>query len=275
MRWLRQGGALLEVARAHSAAGAGLAVWVGGRLAGASWQPWWLAPMLVAFLLSAAGNALNDAHDAEVDRLNRPQRPIPRGAVTPQGASRLAWGCALAALLLALPFGWLSVAGTLAGIGLLVAYTPHLKGVPVVGNGVVGLLAGMAMGYGGLLAGNVPAVVLPAAALGLLFGGRELLKTIHDLPGDQAHALRTFATVAGPRAALRGATLCFAGALLLLAAWALGQPARWPVLALTTLACAFTLVPLWRNLASRRAMAWALGGSKAVGLVVLAGFSVG
>lgn len=237
----------LELGRAHSAAGAALAVWVGARLAGADWAPWWLAPMLVAFLLSLAGNAWNDAHDLTQDRINRPRRPLPRGAATPIGARRLAGYCLAGALLVALPFGLWSMLGTLLGIGLLLSYTKQLRAVPLLGNGVVGLLAGMALGYGGLLAGNVPAVLLPAAALTLFFSGRELLKTIHDLPGDRAAGLRTSATEVGPRPTLALATLCWLGGLTLLAAWGITRPLAPWLLPLLALACATLLLPLWRH----------------------------
>nr|MBA3533192.1 UbiA family prenyltransferase [Ardenticatenales bacterium] len=210
----------LELARAHSALGAALAVWVGGRVAGAAWSPAWAMPMLVAFLLSAAGNAFNDGHDAPIDQINRPGRPIPRGAATPLEARCLAYGAGALALLLALPLGLGSTLGTLLGLALLFGYTLRLRAIPLLGNAVVGVLTGMALGYGGLLAGNVPVILLPAATLGLFFGGREVLKTLHDVPGDQANGLRTIATVAGPRRTLLVATLCFGAALLLLALWA-------------------------------------------------------
>jgi geranylgeranylglycerol-phosphate geranylgeranyltransferase len=266
--------ALLDLARAHSALGGALAVWVGARVAGASWEPWWLAPMTVAFLLCAAGNAFNDASDVATDRINRPMRPIPRGAVTPATARLLSYACAAMALVLALPFGIISTLGTLVGIALLFLYTTHLKAVPLLGNATVALLTAMAMGYGGVLAGDVPAVLLPAASLGLLFGARELLKVIHDLPGDRAASIRTIATVAGPRPALWAATACFALATGLLALWASGQPQGWAVPALAALATLPVLYPLWRNPEGTPEASRALRWSKGLGLALLAAFGI-
>ncbi|MDQ4076236.1 MAG: UbiA family prenyltransferase [Chloroflexota bacterium] len=265
---------LLELMRAHSAAGAALAVWLGARLAGASWASWWLLPMLVAFLLSAAGNAFNDANDAAIDAINRPQRPIPRGSATPGQARRLALACAGLALILALPFGVASSAGTVAAITLLFLYTTHLKSIPLLGNTVVGLLTGMAVGYGALLANNIPAVLLPASSLGLLFGGRELLKTIHDLPGDRANAIRTVATVAGPHVALLVASLCFTVAILFLAVWATTRPSAWPVPWLALFVSLSTVVPLWHTPEEPRAVGRALRRSKALGLAIMLVLSV-
>jgi geranylgeranylglycerol-phosphate geranylgeranyltransferase len=266
--------ALLELVRAHSALGGALAVWVGARVAGASWEPWWLVPMAVAFLLCAAGNAFNDAADIASDRINRPSRPIPRGAVTPATARLLSFGCACAALVLALPFGAVSTAGTIAGIALLFLYTTHLKAIPLLGNATVALLTAMAMGYGGVLAGDVPAVLLPAASLGLLFGARELLKVIHDLPGDRATSIRTLATAVGPRAALGAATACFVLATGLLALWAAGYPRGWVAPALIALAGLAVLYPLWRNPEGTHEAGRALRWSKGVGLALLAAFGI-
>lgn len=258
-----------ELIRAHSAFGAALAVWVGGRLTDATWQMWWLMPMGVAFLLSAAGNAFNDAHDVAIDRINRPKRPIPRGVITPRQARQVAYGCALLAFALALPFGVMSILGTIVGIILLFSYTIHLKSIPLLGNAVVGLLTGMAIGYGGLLGGQVSTILLPAATFGLLFGGREVLKTIHDVSGDHANGLRTIATVGGNRVALFVATCCMMMALLFFMMWVLanpdGQLAWWLMMGISL--C--ILIPLWMAPDNENVMAWALACSKAIGLLLL------
>jgi 4-hydroxybenzoate polyprenyltransferase len=264
----------LELARGHSALGAALAVWVGGKLAGAEWELWWLLPMGVAFLLSAAGNAFNDAHDGPIDAINRPKRAIPRGAATPRQAKRLAYLSALLAFALALPFGLVSTLGTLLSIVLLFLYTTHLKAIPLLGNAIVGLLTGMALGYGGLLAGNVPETVLPAATLGILFGARELLKTIHDLPGDKAYEVPTIATLIGAQMTLLAATISFIIALTLLTIWSLTHPNTFVVLLLTTLTSLLTLIPLWVAPEEPNTVSWSLRWSKGVGLVLLIGFSV-
>lgn len=255
-----------ELIRAHSAAGAGLAVWVGAHLAGARWHAGWFEPMAVAFLLSAAGNADNDAHDAALDRLNRPQRPIPRGAATPAAARALALAAAALALLIALRFGPASTLGTLVAIAGPALYTRRLKQLPLVGNTVVGALAGMAMGYGGLLAGNVAAVILPGSAMVAFFTGRELLKTLYDLPGDRALGLRTAATAWGPAGTLRLATALWGGSAGLLATYG-GPVFGGGALALL----AALLLPLWRHPDDRATAGRVLAWSKGLGLAVLVG----
>ena len=56
----------------------------------------WARPTLILLLaastlLYAGGVALNDVYDADVDRQERPERPIPSGRVSLAAARRLGW----------------------------------------------------------------------------------------------------------------------------------------------------------------------------------------
>ncbi|HEU12497.1 MAG TPA: geranylgeranylglycerol-phosphate geranylgeranyltransferase, partial [Euryarchaeota archaeon] len=42
--------------------------------------------MLVTFLTTSGGNVINDYYDAEVDRINHPERPIPSGRIKRESA---------------------------------------------------------------------------------------------------------------------------------------------------------------------------------------------
>jgi 4-hydroxybenzoate polyprenyltransferase len=72
---------------------------------------------LAMALFYTAGMVLNDLADAEVDRRERPERPIPSGAISP--AAALAAFCALVAAGLAI-LATEDVAPLLAGVGLVV-----------------------------------------------------------------------------------------------------------------------------------------------------------
>ena len=68
------------------------------------WDSWTLGLLLAATsLLYMAGVVLNDVFDLEIDRRERPERPLPSGRVSPAAASRLGW--------------WLLVLGVLVGSG--------------------------------------------------------------------------------------------------------------------------------------------------------------
>ena len=38
--------------------------------------------VLTYFFIAGAGNVINDYYDIEIDKINRPERPIPRGSIT-------------------------------------------------------------------------------------------------------------------------------------------------------------------------------------------------
>jgi 4-hydroxybenzoate polyprenyltransferase len=77
---------------------------------------------LMAATLNAASNVLNQVHDLDLDRINKPDRPIPSGAVSPRAASVLA--AALYALALVLAF--LATPGAVPEVGWIVVFTTIL-----------------------------------------------------------------------------------------------------------------------------------------------------
>ena len=82
---------LIRLPNVFTAAADSLAGWllVGGTLADvAGWLPLALASMV----LYAAGMALNDVFDLEIDRAERPARPLPSGRVSPVFAAWIGWG---------------------------------------------------------------------------------------------------------------------------------------------------------------------------------------
>src|SRR6476646_629467 len=57
-----------------------------------------LIGLLMAAVLNAASNALNQIYDLEIDRINKPRRPLPSGRLS----SREAWTFTLATYVVAL-----------------------------------------------------------------------------------------------------------------------------------------------------------------------------
>lgn len=91
----------------------------------------------------AAGTTLNDYFDADVDAVERPERPIPSGRVSRTGA--LGLGVVLLAVGVALAFASAGVAGgAVAAVlaAVVVAYDGLAKGTPV-GYGLMGATRGL------------------------------------------------------------------------------------------------------------------------------------
>ncbi|MEM1118062.1 MAG: geranylgeranylglycerol-phosphate geranylgeranyltransferase [Bacteroidota bacterium] len=165
-----------------------------------------LGPLLLAMASGAcvgsAANALNDVYDAEIDRINRPDRPVASGRVT-AGVAKTTWavlsGLGVACgLLVSLPLA--GIAAT--SVGLLWFYNAYLKGTAGPGNAIVALVIAAAPLYGALALGAVPPAVWAAVGLTFLLTlAREIAKDVEDVEGDAAEGARTLPVVWGERRA--------------------------------------------------------------------------
>lgn len=161
-----------------------------------------LIACLSGMCIAGGGNAINDYYDAEIDRINRPQRPIPSDRVSRKGALLfsqilLAVGVGLGAAL-----GWKTGIIAVCASLLLTLYSHRLKRIALVGNGVVSLVAAMAFIYGGLAVGRFGPTLIPAWFAFLFHFGREILKDIQDCIGDTIFQAETLPLRCGERTAL-------------------------------------------------------------------------
>jgi geranylgeranylglycerol-phosphate geranylgeranyltransferase len=200
---------LLELTRPINAVAAGALTLIGAYVAGVSGsgiatQPVAAAAAVLATVLAtAAGNVINDYFDREIDRVNAPNRPIPRGAVSPRGAlwfsALLFLGATGAALLLPV----LAIAIAAVNLLALIAYTEVFKGLPGVGNLLVAYLGGSTFLFGGVAVGGDIATVATLAALAALSTfTREVIKDVEDVAGDREEGLNTLPIAVGERRAL-------------------------------------------------------------------------
>jgi 4-hydroxybenzoate polyprenyltransferase len=163
---------LIRLPNVLTAAADSLAGWLlgGGSLGEAGrWAPLAIASMV----LYAAGMALNDVFDAEIDRQERPGRPIPSGRVSRSFAGGLgAIGLVVGPLVAGLSgsFTSLIVAGVLAAV--ILAYDAGLKRT-VLGPGVMGACRGLnlLLGLTHVPALGGPVTWLAAAMYGLFVCG--------------------------------------------------------------------------------------------------------
>ena len=153
---------------------------------------WWAA--IAATLIGAAANAINDVFDAEIDRINRPDRPIPMGVVSP-AAARWTWGLlSVAGITLAASLSVAHGIIAVSSVALLFGYAAFGKRHPIFKNLAVAVVVAAALPFGALAVGSwVPA--LPASAFAFLTTlTREIVKDIEDRVGDTAAGARTLAT---------------------------------------------------------------------------------
>lgn len=207
---------LVELTRAANAVAAGFLTFIGAFVAEGFADPVMIGAAVAATIVATgAGNAINDYFDREIDRINQPDRAIPRGAVTPHEA--LGFSIVLFALAVVLVLALPALAIVIAGVNLfaLVAYTKLFKGLPGVGNVVVGYLTGSTFLFGGAAVGSVTGAVLVLFVLAALSTvAREIVKDVEDMEGDRQEGLNTLPIAIGRRASLTLASVVLAVAVL-------------------------------------------------------------
>ena len=201
---MEQARGCLELTRPGNAVAAGGLTFVGAFVAGGLSAPAPTAFAVVATVLATGGgNAINDYFDREIDAINRPDRPIPRGAVSPREAFLLSGLLFAVAVGLTLLLPLFAVAIALINLVALVAYTELFKGLPGVGNALVAYLTGSTFLYGGAaVEGNLSPVVVLFALAASATMAREVVKDVEDAAGDREEGLRTLPIVLGRRRAL-------------------------------------------------------------------------
>lgn len=152
------------------------------------------ALLLVAVtLITAAGNVINDYFDAEIDAVNRADRPVPSGQVSRQEALRYAVLLFTAGIAVSLFTNLICIAFAIFNSFLLAIYAARLKSMPLIGNIAVSYLSGSMFLFGGAFAG-IPGLIrlIPLAAMTFLaMMARELLKDAEDVEGDAAGGAST------------------------------------------------------------------------------------
>lgn len=184
----------------------------GGWTSAAGWNT--VSVSLATALILAAGNALNDVCDVEIDHINRPNRPLPSGRLSRREAVGFACGCALTGWALAWSVGRLALGTAVAATGLLLWYALVLKRTPLGGNLVVGVLTSGAVFAGGVGVNQPFATGVPVLLVFLFTVAREILKDVEDLEGDRRGGAKTVPVCWGIKKALLLATLFTAGGVL-------------------------------------------------------------
>jgi len=169
------------------------------------------------FLITGAGNTINDFFDLEIDQINRPERPLPQGKITPLSASAFALTLFTLGTALSLLLGPLPLVIALFNSVLLYLYAAHLKRKPLTGNLTVSYLTGSTFLYGGSVLGTngIQKVLILTLLAMLATLSRELVKDIQDMPGDKQAGARTLPLQLGIKPTLQLTALTTLAAIAL------------------------------------------------------------
>lgn len=181
-------------------------------------EPWTMAVLwppiigaMMAAMLNAASNALNQIYDLEIDRVNKPARPLPSGRLSIRDAWVFTWVSYAIALVLAwfvAPDGrhecfWIVLVAAI----LTFAYSvPPLrtKRHGIWANITIAVPRGLLLKVAGWSAVKTVIGVEPwfiGAIFGLFLLGASTTKDFSDMEGDAADGCRTLPIIYGVRKA--------------------------------------------------------------------------
>lgn len=147
---------------------------------------------LSAALITIGANVINDYFDIDIDRINKPNRPLAANTVSKSAALvyfvivyLIAWYFAFFIDI------WMFIIAVATSI-ILFFYSFRLKRTILWGNLTVSLTTALAFVYGGLAVGHFIETLFPAAFAFQFHLGREILKDIQDVEGDRQAGAITF-----------------------------------------------------------------------------------
>jgi 4-hydroxybenzoate polyprenyltransferase len=167
--------------------------------------------LCMAAVLNAASNALNQIYDLEIDRINKPRRPLPSGRLSMRDAwlfTGLAYGLALVLAWMVAPGGrhecfWIVVIATV--ITFLYSAPPfRTKRLGIWANVTIAIPRGVLLKVAGWSAVKTAAGVEPwfiGAIFGLFLLGASTTKDFADMEGDARGGCRTLPIIYGVRRA--------------------------------------------------------------------------
>jgi geranylgeranylglycerol-phosphate geranylgeranyltransferase len=164
-----------------------LAVWVGAMIAGEDYISWRiLLASISAVFIAGFGYALNDVFDIDIDRANKPFRPLASGSLGIREAMITAMAMGIVGLAISLFVHKSAILVALLAILLLAVYTPVFKRLLFVGNILIAFVAALAFIYGGMAAGNPFGAAILVIFAFLFHLGREIVKDVEDRDADAA-----------------------------------------------------------------------------------------
>jgi len=157
-----------------------------------------LAAFAASFVM-ASGNIINDIYDIDIDRVNKPSRPLPSEKISIKVAYIFYFVFIAASVFISSLLNEKAIAIVLVSILLLFLYSKYLKRIPLVGNITVAILTGLVFIFGGVVVANPSAAVVPAVFAFLINLIREIVKDMEDVEGDTKAGVVTFPIKFGSR----------------------------------------------------------------------------
>ncbi|MEO2117754.1 MAG: UbiA family prenyltransferase [Methanocaldococcus sp.] len=139
----------------------------------------------VVFFVCAYGNVINDIFDIEIDKINKPFRPLPSGKIKLNEAKIFSVILLIFGLTLSIFINVYALIIAFINAIFLYLYAKKYKKYKPIGNFIIGYLTGSVFLFGGVAGKNVmPVIILFLCSL-LSIWGREIVKDFEDIEGDK------------------------------------------------------------------------------------------
>ncbi|BFH74476.1 UbiA family prenyltransferase [Sulfurisphaera javensis] len=194
--------AYFELVRIHNVIGSAISAFMGFVVA----SEWKILPlkmfiaMIVVAIIAAGGYVINDVYDVNIDKINKPYRPLPSGRVKISTAKSLTIVFFALGVILSLLLNIYAVIVAFLTIMALYYYAKNLKKEGLLGNFIVAITSALSAFYGGLayFEGNwLVRTLIPTLYILFFTLSREFIKGIEDVKGDMANGVKTLAVRIG------------------------------------------------------------------------------
>ncbi len=187
---------------------------------------------LIGFFISSYSMVINDIYDIDIDKINRPDRPLPSGRVTLNEAKLFS----VFLLLIGVSLSIISIIRYESSILIFFItiffsfiswlYSYSLKKRGLIGNLIVAISMTIPFIFGGIIInGFTNVLLLSFSTIAFLSGlGREIVKTICDVKGDKSKHVNTVSITLGvSNAAKLGGFLILCAVLVSMIPFVLGS----------------------------------------------------
>lgn len=158
-----------------------------------------LMAAVVVFIVTGAGNSINDYFDHKIDAINKPERPIPSGRISLKTALIYSISLFLVGIILAFSINFLlGMIAFLSSI-LMIFYARDLKTKCLIGNLSISFLTGLCFVFGGIAVGQIMVSIYLGFYAFLMTMAREIVKDMEDMEGDREEGATTLPLVYGTR----------------------------------------------------------------------------
>jgi len=140
----------------------------------------------------SAGNIINDIFDVDIDKINRPNRVLPKGDWSKKDAIIIYSGLLVVSTFLSFNVNFTVFTFVTATNILLFLYSYRIKKMILTDNFIVAAIVGSAFLVGASSVGNISAGIIPFIFAFLINFAREILKDIEDIKGDVSVGLISF-----------------------------------------------------------------------------------